>query len=280
MLFARLKRAFVLAALLAAGATTAGCGTFGWGEDDEEQFAKDSPDQVYSDARKDLRNGNYENAIARYELLEARYPFSDQAKQGQLDLLYAYYKNRAGESAVDQAEQFIRENPTHPRVDYAHYIRGLVYFESGLTWIERMFKADLSQRPPTEARKSFQAFQTLVQQFPKSPYAADAQQRMIYLRNRLADYEVAVARFYLKRGAYVGAVSRARGVIEAYDGAPAIDDALKVLAESYRKLGVDDLAQVADNVRKSNALPDDFPGRSNRSADSKEDDDPWWRFWN
>jgi outer membrane protein assembly factor BamD len=280
MLFARLKRAFVLAALLAAGATTAGCGTFGWGEDDEEEFAKDSPDQVYSDARKDLRNGNYANAIARYELLEARYPFSDQAKQGQLDLLYAYYKNRAGESAVDQAEQFIRENPTHPRVDYAHYIRGLVYFESGLTWIERVFKADLSQRPPTEARKSFQAFQTLVQQFPKSPYAADAQQRMIYLRNRLADYEVAVARFYLERGAYVGAASRARGVIEAYDGAPAIDDALKVLAQSYRKLGVEDLAQVAENVRKSNALPDDFPGRSNRSADSNEDDDPWWRFWN
>ena len=276
MPFARLKRTFVLTALLVAAATTAGCGTFGWGDDDEEQFAKDSPDQVYSDARKDLRNGNYENAIARYELLEARYPFSDQAKQGQLDLLYAYYKNHAGESAVDQAEQFIRENPTHPRVDYAHYIRGLVYFESGLTWIERMFKADLSQRPPTEARKSFQAFQTLVQQFPKSPYAADAQQRMVYLRNRLADYEVAVARFYLKRSAYVGAASRARGVIEAYDGAPAIDDALKVLAESYRKLGVDDLAQVAENVRKSNALPDEFERRSN----SKGDDDPWWRFWN
>ena len=273
---APLKRALVLTALLAASAVTAGCGTFGWGDDDEEAFAKDTPEQVYRDARKDLQNGNYSNAVARYELLEARYPFSDQAKQGQLDLMYAYYKNRAGESAVDQAEQFIRENPTHPRVDYAHYIRGLVYFESGLSWVERVFKADLTQRPPTEARKSFQAFQTLVQQFPKSPYAADARQRMVYLRNRLADYEVAVARFYLKRGAYVGAASRARGVIEAYDGAPAIDDALKVLAESYRKLGIEDLAQVAENVRKSNALPDEFRD----SADSSEESDPWWRFWN
>ncbi|HXW09444.1 MAG TPA: outer membrane protein assembly factor BamD [Steroidobacteraceae bacterium] len=273
---APLKRAPMLTALLAAFAMTAGCGTFGWGGDDEEAFARDTPEQVYRDAREDLQNGNYSNAVARYELLEARYPFSDQAKQGQLDLMYAYYKNRAGESAVDQAEQFIRENPTHPRVDYAHYIRGLVYFESGLTWIERVFKADLSQRPPTEARKSFQAFQTLVQQFPKSPYAADARQRMVYLRNRLADYEVAVARFYLKRGAYVGAASRARGVIEAYDGAPAIDEALQVLAESYRKLGVDDLAQVAENVRKANALPDEF----HKSAESKGDDDPWWRFWN
>jgi outer membrane protein assembly factor BamD len=254
----------------------AGCGVFGGGKGDDAALAKDSPEQIYREARKDIRTGNYPTAIARYELLEARYPFSDQAKQGQLDLMYAYYKNRAGESAVDQADQFIRENPTHPRVDYAHYIRGLVYFESGLSWVERVFKADLSQRPPTEARKAFQAFQTLVQQFPKSPYATDARQRMVYLRNRMADYEVEVARFYLKRGAYVGAASRARGVIEAYDGAPAIDDALRILAQSYRRLGVDDLAKVADGVRQANVLPDDVAGQ----PPQPNDDDPWWRFWN
>jgi outer membrane protein assembly factor BamD len=275
MPLAPFTRALLMTTLLAAAAMTAGCGAFGKGKDDD-RFAKDSPEQIYRDAHRDLELGNYSNAIARYELLEARYPFSDQAKQGQLDLLYAYYKNHAGESAVDQAEQFIRENPTHPRVDYAHYIRGLVYFESGLTWIERVFNANLEQRPPTEARKSFQAFQTLVQQYPKSPYAADAQQRMIYLRNRLADYEVTVARFYLKRGAYVGAAARASGVIETYDGAPAVDDALKVLVQAYRKLGVNDLAQVAENVRKANALPDDF----RQAEEGKKDDDPWWRFWN
>jgi outer membrane protein assembly factor BamD len=276
MSLAPFKRALLMTTLLAAATMTAGCGMFGRGKNNDEKFAKDSPEQIYRDAHRDLELGNYALAIARYELLEARYPFSDQARQGQLDLLYAYYKNRAGESAVDQAEQFIRENPTHPRVDYAHYIRGLVYFESGLTWIERVFKANLEQRPPSEARKSFQAFQTLVQQYPRSPYAADAQQRMIYLRNRLADYEVTVARFYLKRGAYVGAAARARGVIETYDGAPAVDDALEVLAEAYRKLGVNDLAQVAENVRKANALPDEF----RKSHEDKKDHDPWWRFWN
>jgi outer membrane protein assembly factor BamD len=276
-----LKRALVLTALIVAFAATAGCGTFGWGGDDEEEFARDSPEQIYRDARKDVRTGNYAAAIARYELLEARFPFSDQAKQGQLDLLYAYYKNRAGESAVDQAEQFIRENPTHPRVDYAHYIRGLVYFESGLSWLERVFKTDLAQRPPSEARKSFQAFQTLVQQFPKSPYATDARQRMVYLRNRLAEYEVEVARFYLKRQAFVGAANRARAVIESYDGAPAVDDALQILAQAYRRLGVDDLAQVADNVRKGNAAPDQIPGQDDpTSSKPKKDDDPWWHFWN
>jgi outer membrane protein assembly factor BamD len=253
---ASLKRVLAVSVLAAGLLAATGCSTFGWGKDQDEEFAQDSPDQIYRDAQGDLRKGNYQGAIARYELLEARYPFSEQAKQGQIDLLYAYYKNRAGDSAVDQADEFIRENPTHPRVDYAHYIRGLVYFEGGASAIERLFKADIAKRPPHEAEKSFQAFQTLVQQYPKSPYAADARQRMVYLRNRLADYQIAVARYYMKRGAYVGAASRARGVIEIYDGAPAADDALAIMADAYRKLGVNDLALVAENVRKANVAPD------------------------
>lgn len=271
---APLPRVLALFALAIALAVSSGCSSFGRGKKDDERLAKDTPEQIFQDAQRDLRNGNYGMAIARYELLEARYPFSDQAKQGQLDLLYAYYKARQAESAIDQAEQFVRENPTHPRVDYAHYIRGLVYFESGANWLERVFKADISKRPPHEARKSFQAFQTLIQQFPKSPYAADARQRMVYLRNRLADYEIAVARYYIKRGAYIGAASRARGVIEQYDGAPAVNDALDVLKQAYEKLGVDDLAQVADNVRRANVLPDEL----NDEPTGKKKGS-WWRFW-
>jgi outer membrane protein assembly factor BamD len=276
MPLAPLPRVLVLSALAVVLAATSGCSVFGWGKGDEQELSKDSPEEIYINARKDLRSASYPTAIARYEMLEARYPFSDQAKQGQLDLMYAYYKARAAESAVDQADQFIRENPTHPRVDYAHYIRGLVYFESGANWLERVFNADVAKRPPHEARKSFQAFQTLVQQFPKSPYAADARQRMIYLRNRLADYEVEVARYYVRRGAYVGAANRARAVVEGYDGAPAVADALKIMAESYRQLGVEDLAKVADNVRQANK-PADEVGRQSRD-DGKSD--PWWRFWN
>jgi outer membrane protein assembly factor BamD len=256
------------ATLLAAG----GCKSLGWGDDDD--VPQGSPEQIYREAREKIQDGNYQAAIQRYELLEARYPFSEQAKQGQLDLLYAYYKNHAAESAIDQADQFIRENPTHPRVDYAHYVKGLVYFEGGANWLERLFRADISKRPAQEARKSFQEFQTLVQQYPKSPYATDARQRMVYLRNRLADYEVSVARYYMKRGAYVGAANRAKGVIEAYDGAPAVEEALKIMAAAYRKLGMNDLATVADNVRKTNVLPDE----SKQSESSG--DDPWWRFWN
>jgi len=226
---------------------------------------------IHMEAVKDLRNQNFENAITRLEALEARYPFSEEAKQGQLDLLYAYYKNREAESAIDQADQFIRENPTHPRTDYAYYIKGLVYFEGGASFLERLFRADISKRPPQEARQSFQSFQTLVQRFPKSPYAADARQRMIYLRNKLADYELAVARYYMKRGAYVGAANRARGVIETYDGAPVTLDALAIMAEAYRRLGIDDMAVSIDEIRAQNRSPDEVDGKA--AADK-----PWWRF--
>jgi outer membrane protein assembly factor BamD len=252
---AAFSRRFLVSALLAfALLGTGGCSSLKfWDKDKGDKVIEGSPEQLYREAIQDIKSNNYAGAIQRFEMLEARYPFSEQAKQGQLDLIYAYYKNHATESAIDQADQFIRENPTHPRVDYAYYIRGLVYFESGANWLERKFKADIAKRPPHEASKSFQAFQMLVQQYPKSPYAADARQRMIFLRNRLADYEIEVARFYLKRGAYVGAANRAKGVVEGFDGAPAVDDALKILATSYRRLGVEELAKTADSIRAANA---------------------------
>jgi outer membrane protein assembly factor BamD len=238
------------------------------GEKDE---VKGSPEFIYKSAKQDLDNSNWQAAVQKYEALEARFPFSDPAKQGQLDLMYAYFRNREHEAAIDQAEQFIRENPTHPRVDYAHYIKGLVYFEGGANWLERFFHADITKRPPQEARQSFQSFQTLTQQYPKSPYYNDARQRMIYLRNRLAEYEIEVARYYMRRGAYVGAANRARGVIETYDGAPSTPEALKIAAEAYRKLGIQDLASMVDGVRAQNQLPEDL---------SQKGDKPWWKFWN
>jgi len=241
----------IVLSILVAALAVSGCKSRG-GEID----IKGTPESIHNKAREDIRSVNYPAAIQKLELLEARFPFSDVAKQGQLDLMYAYYKNREAESAIDQADQFIRENPTHPRVDYAYYVKGLVYFESGATYFERLFRADIAKRPPQEARKAFQSFQTLVQQYPRSPYAADSRQRMIYLRNRLADYEVAVARYYMKRGAYVGAANRARSVVEGYDGAPAVVEALEIMADAYRKLGIDDLATVAENVRSVNDSPD------------------------
>jgi len=262
-----LRPIFVLLGLAAAALAMSGCKGGG------DVSPVGAPDKLYELAAQDMRSNNFQSAIKRLESLESYYPFTNAAKQGQLDLIYAYYRNGEAESAIDQADKFIRENPTHPRVDYAYYIRGLVYFESGAGWLEETLRADVTKRPPHESRKALQSFQILLQQYPRSPYAADTRQRSIYLRNKLADYELSVAKYYMKREAYVAAVNRARAVIESYDGSPAAIEALGIMAAGYRKLEILDLAAVADSVRLANA-----PAIDPNEGEVK--DSPWWRFWN
>jgi outer membrane protein assembly factor BamD len=238
----------------------------------EKQEKKVTPEALYKKAHKSLENYDFNGAIKTYEQLTARFPFTDEARQARLDLIYAYYRAGEGESATDAADTFIRENPTHPRVDYAWYVKGLVDFERSPNAIERLFHADLTKRPPSTARKAFAAFKTVVEQFPKSDYAHDSLQRMIYLRNRLASYEVHVAQFYYKRGAYVAAAQRAKSAIEQYDGAPAIRDALVIMIESYDKLNLQPLAANAREVYQAN-----YPGAVRSSeAEVKK---PWWQIW-
>jgi len=231
-----------------------------------------TPEALYKKAHKSLESYDFNGAIKVYEQLTARFPFTDEARQARLDLIYAYYRAGEKESALDAADTFIRENPTHPRVDYAWYLKGLVDFERTPNALERLFRADLSKRPPSDARKSFAAFKTVVEQYPKSDYAHDARKRMIFLRNRLAEYEVHVASYYLKRGAYVAAAQRAKGAIEQYDGAPAIEPALEILIESYDRLGLKELAAQSRQVYDAN-----FKGsvREAKAATEKS----WWQFW-
>jgi outer membrane protein assembly factor BamD len=238
----------------------------------EKQEKKVTPELLYAKAHKALLNFDFNGAIKSYEQLTARFPFTDEARQARLDLIYAYYRAGEGESATDAAETFIRENPTHPRVDYAWYVKGLVDFEHTPNAIEHLFRADLSKRPPSTARKAFAAFKTVVEQYPKSEYAHDSLQRMVYLRDRLANYEVHVARYYLKRGAYIAAAQRAKGAVEQYDGAPAVREALEIMIECYDKLNLQPLAAQTREVYAAN-----WSGDIRTSmADVKK---RWWRFW-
>jgi len=234
-------------AVIAAALALSACKT---GRDGDLRDAE--PGKLYDRAHLMLRSGDARGAVRLYEALEARFPFSDQARQGRLDILYAYYKSREPESAVDAADRFIRENPTHPRVDYAWYIKGLVYFERTANFIERWFRADLTERPPQDARRSFQAFQTLLERYPDSEYSHDAHDRMVYLRNRLADYEVHVADYYLRRRAYVAALNRSKYCIENYDGAPAVRSAVEIMIAAYDGLGLTDLADQSRKVHAAN----------------------------
>jgi outer membrane protein assembly factor BamD len=237
----------------------------------ERDAKKLSPEALYKKAHKSLESYDFNAAIKSYEQLTARYPFTDEARQARLDLIYAYYRAGEKESATDAAETFIRENPTHPRVDYAWYVKGLVEFERTPNAIERLFRADLSKRPPSTARKSFAAFKTVVELYPKSEYAHDSLQRMVYLRDRLASYEVHVARYYLKRGAYIAAAQRAKGAIEQYDGAPAVREALEIMIEAYDKLNLEPLAAQTRQVYETNYSGD---VRISQAEVKKS----WWRF--
>src|SRR5690349_23237082 len=237
-----------------------------------EADKKITPEALYKKAHKSLESYDFNGAIKIYEQLTARFPFTDEARQARLDLIYAYYRAGEKESATDAADTFIRENPTHPRVDYAWYVKGLVDFERTPNALEGLFHTDLSKRPPSEARKSYAAFKTVVEQYPKSEYAHDALQRMVYLRDRLASYEVHVARYYLKRGAYVAAAQRARGVVDQYEGAPAVKEALAIMIECYDKLGLEPLAAQSRQVYAAN-----FSGGVRESAAVAKRS--WWKFW-
>ena len=232
--------------------------------------AKSGPEVIYARAQKAIRSSSYAEAVKQLEALQSRFPFSEPARQAQLDLIYAYYKNRQTDPAIDAADTFIRENPTNPRVDYAYYMKGLVYFERQSNWLERRFNVDLSQRPPINAKKSFDSFQQLIEKFPHSLYVGDAKQRMIYLRNRLADFELHVALYYMRRGAYVGAINRAKFCVENYDGAPAVKGSMKVLVDAYRDLKMTDLQGDAERV-----YADNYPNDKRDILQKKH----WWAIF-
>lgn len=261
----RFRAPLALAFLLLATLLVAGCKT------NREDDLKSGPEIIYDRAQKSLASQDYDNAIRLYEALNARYPFAAESRQARLDLIYAYYKARETESALDAADTFIRENPTHPRVDYAWYVKGLVDFERSPNFLERWFKVDLNERPPQTARKAFAAFRKVVEDYPKSEYAHDARRRMIYLRNRLADYQLYVARYYMKRGAWVAAAQRAKETIEQYDGSPAVREALEIMVQAYERLGMKELADQTRQVYAAN-----YGGDGEKVVPYKR---PWWKLW-
>jgi len=210
---------------------------------------------AYKRAQGAIANGNYRRGIEIFEAIQARYPFSDLSRQIQLELMYAYYKSGQSERAIDSADTFIRENPIHTRVDYALYIKALSFFEEGPGLLERWFRRDVTKRPPEGVLQSYATLRRLVERYPASPYAADAEQRMVYLKNRLAYYENHVADYYLRRGAYVAALNRAKSALEEYHGADSNAESLRLMARAYDELGMDDLAADTRRVLATN-FPD------------------------
>lgn len=232
----------LLALILALGACS----------DGEEEFGNTDEQQIYDIGVRSVETGNWPRAIAAFQQIEAAFPFGRYAAQSQLELIYAYYKNGEAEAARAAADRFIRLYPDNPNIDYVYYMKGMAFYSEDGRILGRWLPTDPAKRDPGKARESFADFAQLLQLFPNSEYAPDARARMIYLRNLLAQYEIYVSEFYIERQAYLAALTRARYVIENYQGAPQVPRAFEIVTEMYLRMGLNDLADQSLAVLKQN----------------------------
>ena len=266
-----MKRSVLALLLLAAAAALLpGCGLLPKESDETTGW---SAQRLYGESKDAMASRSWDNAIKYLEKLEARYPYGRYAQQAQLDVAYAYWKNGERASATAAAERFIKLYPNHPNVDYAYYLKGLINFNENQGLLSIIDSPDMSERDSKGTRESFEAFKELVTRFPESKYSEDARARMRYLVNSLAQYEVHVARYYMKRGAFVAAANRAQFAVQNYPQAPALEEAVFIMVKAYDALGMADLRDAADRVMRKN-FPESryLTGKGGRSA-------PWWKLW-
>lgn len=259
--------AMTLAVLLAAG--LAGCGS-----SPKDETAGKATEKLYEDARDEASTGNWERATKLYEKVEARLAGTPQAQQAQLDLAYAYYKTGEKAQALSTLERFIKLHPSSPGLDYAYYLQGLINFNENLGLLGSLTRQDLSERDQQAAKDAYQSFRQVVTLFPESKYAPDAGLRMNYIVNTLAQYEVHVARYYYRRGAYVAAANRAQQAVQEFQRSPATEEALYIMGLSYDKLGLTQLRDDAQRVLTSN-----FPNSRYVREGFAEPTKAWWQVW-
>ena len=263
-------RTSLLAAL--ASLLIAGCGIFSGAEPDETIGW--SAQRLYGEAKDSMSSKRWDEAIKYFEKLEARFPYGRFAQQAQLEVAYCHWKSEDRAAALAAADRFIKLYPNHQHVDYAYFLKGLINFNEDQGILGFLASSDLSDRDPKGAREAFDAFREVVTRFPESRYAADAAARMRYLVNSLAWHEVHVARYYMKRTAFVAAANRAQYAIKHYPQAPAVEEAVFILVRAYDALGMTELRDAADRVMRAN-----FPDSDYLKAGGRKADVPWWRLW-
>lgn len=236
-----------LSGLLALSLLLAGCSS-------KDDIVPDVPPaELYSDAQQSLQTGNWLTAIEKLEALDSRYPFGAYSEQVQLDLIYAYYKNDDLALGFATIERFTRLNPTHEKMDWVLYMRGLTHMAQDRNFMHELFNIDRSDRDPEPPKAAFAAFKRLLERYPNSPYAKDAQQRMFALRNRLADYDLATADFYLRREAWVAAINRSQELQKTYPGTDAAYKSLTIQLKAYQQLGLEESVERTQQLIQLNS---------------------------
>ena len=216
------------------------------------EVTKFSAENLYNKSKNFMELESWDNAILGYKRLRNQYPFGRYAEQGSLELAYSYYRNFQMELATSTLERFIKNYPAHEHLDYAYYLKGLIYFESERGLMQKV-KPDTSiNRNQENAKQAFVSFKTFIEKFPKSRYASDAETRMLYLREKFAAYELEVAKYYLRRKAYVAALSRSKYVVESFQQTESVAESLAVMIEAYTQLDQNELAKSSKLVLQSN----------------------------
>lgn len=244
-------------------------------EDKEIRLTKNwTVEKIYSEAKDELNRGNYTRSIKLYEALEARFPFGRYAQQAQLDTAYAHYRDSEPEQALATLDRFIKLHPVHPNLDYALYLKGLVLFNADQSIFNVLTAQDWSERDPKANKEAFLAFQELVQRFPNSTYAPDALDRMNKLVDALGGHEMHVARYYMKRGAFLAAANRAQGILTDYNNTQYVEESLALMVTAYDRLGATDLRDDAFRVLQQN-----YPQSPYLKTPWKIEEMPWYRYW-
>ena len=240
----------------------------------EDKTANWSPNRIYAEAKDELNSGSYDKSVTLFEKLEGRAAGTPLAQQAQLEKAYAQYKAADSAQALATLDRFMKLHPASPAIDYALYLKGVINFNDDLGWFSFITRQNLSERDQKAAKESFESFKELVARFPTSRYTPDARLRMTYIVNSLAEYEVHVARYYYKRGAYLAAINRAQAALADYREVPALEEALFILFKSYDALG---MTQLRDDSRR--VLETNYPNSEFITQGFKGNTDPWWKFW-
>lgn len=233
-----------------------------------------SAERLYAEAKEEASAGNLDKATRLYERLEGRAAGSVLAQQAQIERAYLLWKSGEKAQALSTLERFIKLHPTSPALDYAMYLQGLVNFNENLGLFGNLASQDLSERDQQASRDAYQSFKQLVEQFPQSGYADDARLRMNYIVNSLAAYEVHVARYYYRRGAYVAAANRAQQAVQEFQQSPSSEEALFILVQSYDQLGLTQLRDDAKRVMETN-FPNSTVARTGVTGRKSR----WWQLW-
>ncbi|RZI71532.1 MAG: outer membrane protein assembly factor BamD [Variovorax sp.] len=239
-----------------------------------DKTANWSPNKIYAEAKDEVDSGAFDKAVPLFEKLEGRAAGTPLAQQAQLDKAYAQFKAGEKPNAIATLDRFMKLHPASPALDYALYMKGVINFNDDLGMFSFMTRQDLSERDQKAAKESFESFKEMVTRFPESRYAPDARQRMNYIVNSLAQYEVHVARYYYSRGAYLAAINRAQLALADYREVPALEEALYIMVKSYDALGLTQLRDDAQRVLTKNYPQSEYMAKGFRSKD-----DPWWKLW-